>query len=258
MASKEKVRMIFKDDNGNTVFSFKTKTATASLSKLPKGTNLKVFIDEGFGEQFIGPMVTGGLSEGPVTPPDPNKPPVVNAGEDITVNQGVKVTLDGSATDLDGKIDRVEWIQISQGDQIDLESDAADMTNVSFTAPNVPEGATSLVLEFLIQAFDDKGSKSTDTVKVTVVKDGTIPPPPPPTQAGTLWTSTKWNSDPRTIKGVATDPKDDQLEMRAGQSVDGRKELVIDGKGGAKQTGERYRQYIWNKPGSAGSQGGAE
>jgi hypothetical protein len=129
---------------------------------------------------------------------------------------------------------------------------------VTFVAPAIPEGQQTLIYEFMLEAFDDKGASAIDKIKVTVGMD--LPPPPPPdTTPGELWTSKSWaNGHARVINGVATDPDDNQYEMRAGADVQGKKELAIDGKGVAKQTGERYRQYIWNEPGKAGSQGGAE
>jgi hypothetical protein len=259
--AKEKVRFIVKDGTDNILGSFKSKEATKIFGKLAQGTQVKIFCDEGkdYGEQFLGNMEVRGLPEGPVTPPpvDPNKPPVVNAGQDITVKPGVSVTLDGSATDLDGVIDRVEWRQIPGGPAdpiVQLTTDTADMTNVSFVAPDVPAGQ-SLILEFLIEAFDDKGKSAMDKIKVTITSDTT---PPPPTPAGTIWKDKWGNGHARTIKGVAVDPDDDQFEMRAGQDVAGMRELVIDGQGTAKCTGERYRGYVWNEHGKAGSQGGAE
>lgn len=258
--AKEKIKFIFKDVTDKELFSFYSKTATKEFGLLPQGTSLKVFCDEGkdFGEQFIGDYVVKGFPDGPLPPPDPNKPPVVNAGADITVKQGTVVNMDGSAIDTDGQLDRVEWHQITPLPQVVLNADSSDATNVSFTAPDVPAGQANLVLEFMLEAFDNKGASAVDKIKVTITTDVTPPPPPPPAE-GVLWTSKSWaNGHARIIKGVATDPDDKQYEMRAGADVQGKKELEIDGKGNAKQTGERYRQYIWNKAGQAGSQGGPE
>ena len=111
---------------------------------------------------------------------------------------------------------------------------------------------------FNYSAFDTKENSNVATITITVV-DKTTPPPPPDEEGKVLWTSEKWaNGNARIIKGVARDPDDKQLEMRAGQSVDGEKQLEIDGKGEAKQTGERYRQYIWKQPPTGPISGGGE
>lgn len=263
MAKKNKVQFFIEDQDGKVLGDFYSKTATSIFSKLEKGTMIKLACDEGkdFGKQFIGTMEVKGLPDqggSPPPQPDPNKPPVVNAGQDISVKQGTPVTLDGSAVDTDGQLERVEWHQIGLP-SVQLIADSADATNVTFTAPDVPQGQSTLVLEFFIEAFDDKGASATDKIKVTVTTDTPPPPPPPEPTPGVLWTSKSWaNGNARIIKGVATDPDDNQYEMRAGADVQGKKELEIDGKGSAKQTGERFRQYIWDEPGHAGSQGGAE
>ena len=212
MVTKDKVRIIFKDKDDKVVSSFKTKTATKDFAKMAQGTELKVLIDEGkeFAEQFVGDYVIKGLPEGPIIipPVDPNKPPVVNAGQDVTIKQGLLVTLDGATTDLDGTIERVAWTQIA-GPTVELTADPADFTNATFTAPNVPADVNSQTFEFLLEAFDDKGAKGMDKMKVTVVKDVIVPPvePPvePPTSGTLIWGSDRDGHLHNKVKRTITD-----------------------------------------------------
>src|SRR6185312_13001146 len=116
-----------------------------------------------------------------------NIPPTANAGDDITVKEGDAVILNGNEADKDGEVKEVGWRQISNHpgmDDVTLIADTEDTTAVKFVAPNVPEGSDKLQLEFMMEVIDDKGAKATDTIKVTVTKDGNVPPPEPKPEAG--------------------------------------------------------------------------
>jgi hypothetical protein len=118
-----------------------------------------------------------------------NIPPTANAGDDITVKEGSEVILNGNEADKDGEVKTVSWRQINPRPDIDeviLNANSEDTTAVTFTAPKVPETEDHLELEFMLEAIDDKGAKGTDTIKVTVTKDGNPLPdnPPAPPEPG--------------------------------------------------------------------------
>lgn len=114
-----------------------------------------------------------------------NIPPTANAGDDITVKEGSEVILNGNEADKDGEVKEVSWRQINPRPEIDevlLIANSEDTTAVNFTAPKVPETEDHLELEFMMEVTDDKGAKATDTIRVTVTKDGSTPNPEPEPQ----------------------------------------------------------------------------
>ena len=257
MAKKQKVQFFVEDKDGKPLDDFASKTVTALFNKLPQGTIVRFSADEGqdFGKQFIGEYEVKGLPEGPSPPPDVNKPPVVNAGEDIQVKENVLVTLDGTAADTDGQVVNVLWQQLS-GPDVQLFTDQGDNTKVTFTSPALPQGVNSMLYEFLLKATDDKGATEVDTIKVTVANTD-VPPPPPPPPGGEVWGSEKWTFDGPAI----TLPKDQpNKNWVVGGSPSGwispfdpqtvlshagtAGPAVFDGKGAVKLTGNQSRMYI--------------
>ena len=92
-----------------------------------------------------------------------NSPPTATAGPDQTVEVGVTVALDGTATDPDGDLLTFSWAQKS-GSTVVLEL-GNDLTERSFLAPATTANAS---LEFTLTVTDTHGAVSTDTVTVTV------------------------------------------------------------------------------------------
>lgn len=89
-------------------------------------------------------------------------PPVANAGPDLTVTEGIQVTLDGSAST--GKHLSYSWKQTG-GEPVALLF--ASTAHPVFFAPNVDVGQTK-VLEFTLTVSNENG-QSTDSVSITVV-----------------------------------------------------------------------------------------
>ena len=105
----------------------------------------------------------------------PNEAPIVDAGADMTVNTGVTVSLQGSATDTDSTNLTYVWEQVS-GTTVTLGQ--ADTATAEFTAPNA-----AAQLSFSLTVTDDMGDTGSDTVAVDIV----APPPQPdvtPTKSG--------------------------------------------------------------------------
>jgi hypothetical protein len=94
-----------------------------------------------------------------------NRPPLVTVTTPLTVNEGDKVTLSGSATDPDNDKLSYAWGQ-SSGPHVKLASYSD--TTTTFTAPIIyPD--TNKVLLFMLTADDGHGGKSSATVTVNVV-----------------------------------------------------------------------------------------
>jgi hypothetical protein len=89
-------------------------------------------------------------------------PPVANAGPDQTVNKGLQVTLDGSAST--GKHLTYSWKQTG-GDPVALLF--ASTAHPVFFAPDVDVAQTK-VFEFTLTVSNENG-QSSDSVKITVV-----------------------------------------------------------------------------------------
>jgi hypothetical protein len=105
-----------------------------------------------------------------------NLPPVVDAGGTQIANEGVLVTLNGSAsTDPDGTITSFQWVQ-QTGTGVALSNPSA--AQPTFIAPNVGPGGESLT--FQLTVTDDGGLQAVDTsiVNVSWVND------PPTADAG--------------------------------------------------------------------------
>ncbi len=113
----------------------------------------------------------GTNTEGPITSDSKagfavpaNRAPVANAGPDQSVDTGARVTLAGSATDLDTGDNLVySWAQTG-GSTVSLS--ALDIAAPTFTAP-----ASAATLVFTLTVTDDDAVplSDTDTVTITVV-----------------------------------------------------------------------------------------
>jgi hypothetical protein len=91
-----------------------------------------------------------------------NQTPVANSGASQTVNEGISVTLDGSASsDPDGNIASYSWAQTS-GPAVVLQN--ATSATPSFTTPH--QAGT---LAFTLTVTDNEGATAAATTQVTVV-----------------------------------------------------------------------------------------
>ena len=99
----------------------------------------------------------------------PNQPPIVQAGPDQTVDAGGKVTLRGSASDSDGKVETYRWEQVD-GPSVLLSN--ANQASASFVALQVAKG--SVTLTFRLTVTDDNDATATDDVVVKIAKYGQL------------------------------------------------------------------------------------
>ncbi len=117
-------------------------------------------------EVNIGDVTGGWPSQGHVTfyatisNNTTNQNPVVDAGSDVSVNEGSSVTLSGSANDSDGDAMTYSW-SCTNGS---LSSSTSLST--TYNAPSVSSNTTYVCT---LTARDSKGGTGTDTVNVTVI-----------------------------------------------------------------------------------------
>jgi len=161
---------------------------------------------------------------------DQTKTPVIDAGEDATVGEGVMVEIDGSAKD-DGKIVDVEW-QYDPEVESHITKDPADPLMLHFHTPNLAAGEKARGYIFRLIVEDDKSNISTDSCLITVTKDGQLPPPTP-TPTGVLYDSNVnggWNNGKkRIVKSSEGNVGPDGKGLYTAAS--GSPELHIDGDG---------------------------
>lgn len=104
----------------------------------------------------------GGSNTTDDTPPPGNNLPVAKAGADQTVNEGVAVTLDGSASsDADNDSLTYAWMQ-TDGPEITLTD--SNKAIATFNAPEV-SGQTVVIFELTVT---DGSTTATDSVSITV------------------------------------------------------------------------------------------
>jgi LmbE family N-acetylglucosaminyl deacetylase len=97
-----------------------------------------------------------------------NQPPIANAGQNQTINEGIFTTLDGSgSSDPDGDPLTYQWEQEPGGSSVIL-SDSTVM-KPTFTAPEV--GLSGETLTFKLTITDAGGLESIDTTIVEVLND---------------------------------------------------------------------------------------
>jgi phosphatidylserine/phosphatidylglycerophosphate/cardiolipin synthase-like enzyme len=93
-----------------------------------------------------------------------NKPPIADAGNDQSVDEGTVVTLDGTASfDPDGITLSYTWTQTA-GHIVALSN--ANTSTTSFTTPNIGTDLTTLTFQLTVN--DILGGNDTDTVDIVV------------------------------------------------------------------------------------------
>lgn len=123
-----------------------------------------------------------------------NQLPVANAGSDqITTLPADSVTLNGSATDIDGTVASYQWTKISGPSSYNIVS--------SSSAQTVVKNLVTGVYQFELRATDDSSAVDRDTVVVTVNAVTNIPPV---ANAGTDQTITL-PLDSVAVNGTGTD-----------------------------------------------------
>ncbi|MFZ3058072.1 MAG: PKD domain-containing protein [Minisyncoccales bacterium] len=128
-----------------------------------------------------------------------NENPVVNAGSDISVNEGQSVAFSATATDPQGDPMTYTW-SCTGGS---LSSSTA--LNPTYSAPSVSSTTTYTCT---LTARDNKGNSDTDTKSVTVVNTGN-PSENPTANVGNDVTVNEGNSV--NLSGSANDPQGDPM-----------------------------------------------
>jgi len=127
---------------------------------------------------------------GDSTPADTQ--PIVNAGIDQTVNEGLTVSLLGTGSDADGGV-TFSWVQTG-GISVTLSNSA--LSNPTFTAPVV---TGTIMLTFELTVTDSTGNSVIDTVLITILNFDS----PPTVNAGPDQTVNE--GDPVSLAGSGSD-----------------------------------------------------
>ncbi|MGZ5245761.1 MAG: PKD domain-containing protein, partial [Flavitalea sp.] len=128
----------------------------------------------------------------------PNKIPVSNAGNDITISTSTAtVTLSGNGTDADGSIVRYIWKKISGPAAGNIKSVSSNITAITSLTT-----AGSYVYE--LKVVDNRGSWSTDQVTVNVTTGTVVANKAPVSNAGADKSITLPTSS-TTLSGSGTD-----------------------------------------------------
>lgn len=111
-------------------------------------------------------MIVLSLASSLAFTPDPvkksaqNLPPVANAGGDIAITTKEFAQLDGTGSvEPDGLISRYRWSQVS-GKTVTITNPNAAITAI--------EGAAAGTYEFRLYVTDEKGSTSSDVMKLVI------------------------------------------------------------------------------------------
>lgn len=97
-----------------------------------------------------------------------NRPPTVDAGEDLAVESEIAVRLGGRATDPDGDVLDLQWTQTG-GPSVRLDGERTQ--TLEFLSPSVEE---DVILTFELRATDGCGSVAHDEVAVEVLAPSAI------------------------------------------------------------------------------------
>ncbi|MEW8185715.1 MAG: PKD domain-containing protein, partial [Candidatus Thiodiazotropha endolucinida] len=156
------VRYIWTQNRGPSVVLQDSRTATPSFT-MPANAELAftlTVIDDSGAVTRDGVLVHSAVNT--------NQPPVADAGPDLVVIEGELAQLDGSASsDPDGEISRFIWSQRS-GPTVQLNDKNSATPNFVATT------AGDILLRLIVE--DDRGTRVTDDVHITVQVGGNSPP----------------------------------------------------------------------------------
>lgn len=181
---------------GTNVTLLEANTATPSFTAPdvgPAGATLtfELTVDDGKGGTTNDSVV--------INVTDVNHPPTVNAGTAQIVNEGDVVTLNGTASDVDGNSLSLMWTEIS-GPAVTLLNPTT--LTPTYTAPQVTRDETNLV--FQLTADDGFGGITSDVVTNHVANINHPPVAQPPANMTVL------EGTDVTLIGQATDPDSEE------------------------------------------------
>ncbi len=112
------------------------------------------------------------VADGSKPSPGSNQRPIALADEDVVVDGGTVVTLDGSrSNDPDGDAIVYQWTQVAGPNVVLVDSGTS---KASFTAP---DEMADMVLTFQLVVQDSNGQRASTNVRVTVRSTSSIQPP---------------------------------------------------------------------------------
>lgn len=167
------------NEAANTVTAIDTQTRSIVGNAIPVGANPQgvAFLPSGR-RAYVTNALDQSVSIIDLSSCAPNLRPLADAGTDQSVDEGVRVSLDGSAScDPDDDPLSFTWRQIA-GTPVSLNT--TDPIRPTFDAPSVPLGGETLTFELVVN--DGQLDSEPDTVDITVKNVNN----PPIAHAGTV------------------------------------------------------------------------
>ena len=164
-----------------------------------------------------------------------NRPPVVDAGPDRTVNERASVTLPGSATDPDGDDFTYSWSH-DFGQPVTLTNN--DTLRPQFTAPGVTSDGT---IVFTLTATDTARESADDTATITV-RDVSITVSSVVYNSGTITVTFNQDINP----DITTPPVYSQIHIRDAGSDSGG--IALSDADTKSYSGRTITATLWNGP----------
>jgi lysophospholipase L1-like esterase len=205
--SPKSITLTGSDPDGNPItFAVASGPTHGGLSGTPPNLLYTPSLNYNGSDSFTFTVSDASLTSAPatisITVTPVNDAPTANAGPDQTVNQGVAVQLNGTASsDSESSPLTYQWTQTA-GPTVTLSN--ANTATAGFTAPAV---SVATVFTFQLSVTDNQGATGFDTVNVTVQPSG---PPNQPPVANNACVSTPVNTSV-TGQLSATDPEGQSL-----------------------------------------------
>ena len=110
----------------------------------------------------------------------PNAGPIVNAGDDRTVETGDIVIINGSGRDPDGGNVTYQWVKVGGTGRSDILTSPAVVTNtptLTFTADTLTAGSNNVthLFQLIVTEVSSTPLTSSDTVRIKILAPNTIP-----------------------------------------------------------------------------------
>ncbi|WP_144395390.1 PKD domain-containing protein [Pleionea sediminis] len=119
-------------------------------------------------ESMSAPLLSGEIAYNSLHP----SVPTASAGDDLTINEGETLSLNGSGSyDSDGSIAIYQW----SIDDPETTINSSDTSRANLDAPTLGDRVSSKVFTATLLIIDDLGYQAKDDVKITVLQNNAAP-----------------------------------------------------------------------------------